>query len=52
MLVHACNPSTLEVEAGGPEVQGHLRLHSEFESNLGYRRICLKSERLGIQARR
>lgn len=34
----ACNPSTLDTEAGGsPWLQGHPGLHSEFQDNLGYR---------------
>jgi hypothetical protein len=28
-MVHACNPSTQEVEAGGLRVQGQPELHSE-----------------------
>lgn len=27
-VVHACNPNTWDVEAGGQEVQGHPQLHS------------------------
>jgi hypothetical protein len=32
MVVHSCNPSTQEVEAGGLEVPGQSRLHTEFEA--------------------
>jgi hypothetical protein len=28
-MVHACNPSTREAEAGGSQVQGQPRLHSK-----------------------
>lgn len=35
MVLLACDPRTLEVEAGGSEeVQGHSQLHREFESSL------------------
>lgn len=29
MVAHTCNPTTLEVEAGGLEVLGHVQLHTE-----------------------
>ena len=29
MLVHACNPSTWVVEAGGSEVQGYLQFEAK-----------------------
>jgi hypothetical protein len=29
VVMHACNPYTWEVEAGGPRVLGQLGLHSE-----------------------
>lgn len=32
MVVYTCHPSIWELEAGGPEVQGHLPLHSEFKA--------------------
>jgi hypothetical protein len=36
MVVHSYNaPITLEVEAGGLEVQGHPSLHRNLEANLG-----------------
>ena len=34
MVVHICNPSTGEVETGGPGVQGNTWLHSKFKANL------------------
>lgn len=39
-VVHACYLSTLEVEAGGPGIQGHLPLQSESKTSLGYMRVC------------
>lgn len=42
MAEHACNPSTQEVEARGPEVQGPPRPRSESEARLGYMRPCLR----------
>lgn len=33
-MLLACGPRTLEVEAGGSEVQGHAQLCREFESSL------------------
>lgn len=39
----ACsNPSTIIVVVGGPEVQCHPLLHSEFGARLGYSRSSLK----------
>lgn len=35
-----------EVKAGESGVQGHSRLHSEFEANLEYVRPCLKRKAL------
>lgn len=32
-----CNPTTLDVEARGSEVQGHPSLYTEFETIMGYR---------------
>lgn len=38
---HTCVRCTWEVEAGRREVQGHLRLHSEYkEAGLSYMRSC------------
>lgn len=31
----SCDPSTGEVKAGKPEVQGHLQLHSDSEAKDG-----------------
>jgi hypothetical protein len=36
MVVHACNPSTLEAETGGKRVKDQPVLHSEFQASLGY----------------
>lgn len=36
MVTHSCKPSTWEVDTGGVQVQGHLRLHSEFDGSLGH----------------
>lgn len=33
-MAQACNLGTLQVEAGGSEVQGHPLLLSDFEANL------------------
>lgn len=41
MVVHACNLSTLEGQAGNRS----LKLCSKFEASLNYRRPCLKEER-------
>lgn len=38
MAVYACNPGTQEVEAGGPEIQNHSQIDSEFKAILGYMR--------------
>ena len=46
MLIYACNPSTLETEAGRLEVQGHLLLPAEFKASLGYIRLCLKMNKI------
>lgn len=35
MVVHTCNPSFGEVEAGRLAVQGHVQLHSRFWDKLG-----------------
>jgi hypothetical protein len=36
-VLHTCNPSTWEAEAGGLRVWDYPRLHSEFEASLDYR---------------
>lgn len=43
--MHACNPSTRDVEEGGPGAQNHPQLHSEYESNLRNRRLCLEKQK-------
>jgi hypothetical protein len=40
MVVHVCNPSSWEAEAGGLKVQGQLWLHGEFKGSLGYIMRC------------
>jgi hypothetical protein len=43
MLVHANNPSTWEAEAGGSQVQGQPRLHSDLKASLCFIvGLCLK----------
>lgn len=40
----ASDPSTKEVESGGPVFQGYPWLHSMFEAMLDYKRFCLKKK--------
>lgn len=42
MVVHACYPSTGEVEVRKSESQRHPQLHSEFEGSLKYTRPRVK----------
>lgn len=44
VVVHTCDPSTREAEAGGSGVQGSLKLCSEFDSeaSLKYMRFYLR----------
>lgn len=44
--MHACNLSTLEVEAEKSEVQDHPQLHSEFKASLGYMRSCQNKQNI------
>lgn len=37
-----CHPSTWEMEAEGPKVEGYHWLHNDFEASLGYMRLYLK----------
>ena len=46
MVACANNPSIQEKEAERSEIQGHLRLHSEYEVNLGYMGPCFKAEKI------
>lgn len=41
-VVHICNPSTGEVEAGQSEVQGYLQVRGAFKASLAYMRPYLK----------
>lgn len=36
MAVHTCNLSIQDVETKRAKIQGHFRLHSEFEASRGY----------------
>jgi len=42
MVVCISIATPLEVEAGGSCVQDHSLLHSDFQVNLSYTRLCLK----------
>lgn len=44
VVVHASNPRTWEVEAGGLRVQSQSLLQSKSKANLGYLRSCLKNK--------
>lgn len=46
-VAQACNPSILEVEAGGSEVQGQPQLHSKFKVSLGQPHKTLSYGRKG-----
>lgn len=43
------NPSTGEVEAEGPEFQGHFQLHKDFKVSLGYYDFVLKNKKVAGQ---
>jgi hypothetical protein len=36
VVVHVCNPSTQEADAGESQVQGHPRVQRDFKANLSY----------------
>lgn len=44
----ACNVSIWEIEAGGPEIQGQLWLHVEFEANLDLKDDLRSEEGTGL----
>lgn len=44
MLVHACNPSTWKVRAGGSRIQGHPEVHCKFEASLGHMKPSPKNQ--------
>lgn len=46
VMMHACNLSTLEVEAEKSEVQDHPQLHSEFKASLGYMKSCQNKQNI------
>lgn len=51
-VVHTCNPSIWNMEAGRSAVQGHLWVCKEFKASLGYRDpIIIEKERRGKQYR-
>lgn len=43
-LAQCLNFHPQEVETGGPDVHGHLHLHKELQSSLGYVEFYLKAE--------
>ena len=49
MVVDAHSPDTLNVEAGGSEVQGHSQLYSDFEARLSSMRHYLKQNKTKIK---
>jgi hypothetical protein len=40
MVVHTCNPSTVEVRQEDKKFKTVLKVHSEFKANLGYLKSC------------
>lgn len=44
MVSHACNSSTLQVEAGGSQVRGPPQLHSEFNASPGTQKSVSKAK--------
>ena len=48
MAMNACNLSIQEKEAGEPGLLGHPRVYSNFKfrDDLGYRRPCVKEEKV------
>lgn len=46
VMVHMSDPSTLKVEAGGPESEGHPQIHAELETSLGYSRLCQRKKKI------
>lgn len=41
-VVKDCNPSAWKVEARGPQVSQHLKIHSKLEANLCYTKPWIK----------
>lgn len=50
VMVQACHLSMTEVKAGGPGVQGHPRLHTEFQAARAIGN-CRKNPKLGARAK-
>lgn len=44
-MSHFCSPSTLEVKARESEIQGHLWLQCEFETDLSFMNPCLNNKK-------
>lgn len=36
MVEYTCSYSTSELKEGEPEIQGHVPLHGEFKTSIGY----------------
>lgn len=47
VVAHGHKPTTWEIEAKGPGVQGYPCLYSQLDVSLGYMRACLKKGRKG-----
>lgn len=45
MLAYACNPGTLEVEAGESKDQGRPRLHIQYETTVPTRELVFKRKK-------
>lgn len=45
VVTHICNHIILKVEVRASAVQGYVQLHSEFETTLGYLRLCFKNKK-------
>lgn len=42
VVLHACDPSTQEVDTGGSEVQGHPEPYNKHKASVGYMTPCLE----------
>ena len=45
MVMHAGNLRAWSLEGGGSGVQGPSWTHREFDTNLGYMKLCLKKQK-------